>query len=133
MDTSLSKTSKPMLWAGRALSAVVVLFLLMDAVMKVLALPIVTATGAQLGWPADSARTLGFILLASTVLYVIPRTSVLGAILLTGYLGGAVATHMRVGSPLLTHILFGVYLAIMAWGGLYLRNPRLWALIPLQR
>jgi hypothetical protein len=76
---------------------------------------------------------LGILTLVSTVLYALPRTSVLGAILLTGYLGGAIATHLRIGSPLFTHILFGVYLGLMVWGGLYLRDERLRALLPLRR
>ena len=88
--------------------------------------------GSRLGWPADAnvARTLGIIGLISTALYALPRTSVLGAILLTGYLGGAIATNMRVGSPLFSHTLFSVYLGIILWGGLYLRDPRVRALIP---
>ena len=109
-------------------------FMLMDATMKLLALPIVVETGAQLGFAgADMARNLGVILLVCTMLYAVPRTTMLGAILLTGYLGGAVATHVRVGSPLFTHVLFGVYLGVLLWGGLYLRDGRLRALIPLAR
>ena len=77
------------------------------------------------------ARGLGTLLLVCTLFYLFPRTAVLGAILLTGYLGGAVATHVRVGSPLFSHVLFGVYLGVMMWGGLYLREPRLRALVPL--
>jgi hypothetical protein len=76
-------------------------------------------------------RTLGTLLLVPTLLYTWPRTALLGAILVTGYLGGAIATHLRIGSPLLTHTLFGVYLALMVWGGLWLRSPRLRALLPL--
>jgi hypothetical protein len=103
----------------------------MDATMKLLALPVVTEASAALGWPNDAgtARLLGALLLSITALYAIRRTSILGAILLTGYLGGAVATHARIGSPLFTHILFGVYLGVFAWGGLYLRNPKLRELI----
>lgn len=88
----------------------------------------------QLGWPndVDTARLLGLLTLGSTIVYAIPRTSVLGAILLTGYLGGAIATHVRIGSPLFTHILFGAYLGIMLWGGLWLRDPRLRALFPVR-
>jgi hypothetical protein len=93
----------------------------------------VLEAGAPLGFPgADMARGLGAVLLVCTVLYMVPQTAVLGAILLTGYLGGAVATHMRVGSPLFTHVLFGVYLGILLWGGLYLRDARLRALIPIR-
>ena len=84
-------------------------------------------------FPRTSRVTLGVIILVCTLLYAFPKTAVLGAILLTGLLGGTVATHLRVGSPIFTHTLFGVYLGLMAWGGLYLRDPRLRALIPLQR
>jgi hypothetical protein len=98
-------------------------------------LPIVAETSAQLGWPSDSATIylLGALLLGSTLLYAVPRTALLGAILLTGYLGGAVATHVRIGSPLFSHILFGVYIGILVWGGLWLRDPRVRALMPLRR
>jgi DoxX-like family len=82
---------------------------------------------------ANVARLLGVLAIVSTILYAIPRTSVLGAILLTGYLGGAIATQLRIGSPPFTHLLFGVYLGLMVWGGLYLRDERLRALIPLRR
>jgi hypothetical protein len=97
-------------------------------------LPVVAEASAQLGWPADrgTVTLLATLLLGSTLLYAIPRTSVLGAILLTGYLGGAVATHVRVGSPLFSHVLFGVYLGVIVWAGLWLRDPRLRALIPLR-
>lgn len=118
---------------GFVLSALVVLFLVMDLTMKFLALPIVIETNAQLGYGADLVLPLAIILTVCTVLYVIPQTAILGAILLTAYLGGAVATHVRVGSPLFSHILFGVYLGLFVWGGLYLRDPRLQALIPLRR
>ena len=99
--------------------------------MKLLALPVVTQASAALGWPDDAgtARMLGALLLSITALYAVRRTSILGAILLTGYLGGAVATHARIGSPLLTHTLFGVYLGVLAWAGLALRNPKLRNLI----
>lgn len=123
--------SNTQLWTGRVLSALVVLFLVMDFGMKLADLPIVTQTGLQLGWPAGTARELGMILAVCTVLYAYPRTAVLGAILLTGYLGGAVATHLRVGSPVFSHTLFGVYIGVMAWAGLWLRDPRLRALLPL--
>ncbi|MER8764174.1 MULTISPECIES: DoxX family protein [unclassified Mesorhizobium] len=123
------------LWAGRVLSAVVVLFMIFDGVIKLPPLEIVTQTMVQLGWPADAnvSRMLGTIGLVSTALYALPRTSVLGAILLTAYLGGAVATHVRIGSPLFSHILFGVYLGAVLWGGLYLRDPRVRALFPFSQ
>ena len=117
------------IWIGRALSALVILFLLMDAGMKLAALPVVIETNAQLGWPAHMARPLGVILLICTLLHAYPRTAVLGAALLTGYLGGAVATHVRIGDPLFSHILMPVYLGIFLWGGLYLRDARVRAAI----
>jgi hypothetical protein len=109
---------------GTALSAVAVAFLLFDSVGKLLEVaPVVDGT-TQLGYPEGIVRTLGVILLLCVVVHLIPRASVLGAILLTGYLGGAVATHVRVGSPLLTHVLFPVYVAALIWGGLLLRDAR---------
>jgi DoxX-like family len=121
--------------AGWALSILVIAFFLMDGGMKLALPPIVVETSAQLGWPADRGTVylLAALLLGSTLLYAIPRTAMLGAILLTGYLGGAVATHVRVGSPLFTHTLFGVYLGLFVWGGLWLRDPGIRALIPLRR
>ncbi|CCV04360.1 conserved membrane hypothetical protein [Mesorhizobium metallidurans STM 2683] len=135
---SISETaslSPRALWTGRVLSAVIVLFMVFDGVIKLPPLDVVTQTMVPLGWPADAnvARMLGVIGLISTALYALPRTSVPGAILLTAYLGGAIATNMRVGSPLLSHTLFGVYLGIILWGGLYLRDPRVRALIPFSR
>jgi hypothetical protein len=123
--------SKTALSAGLVLSGIVIAFLVMDATMKLLALPVVTQTSAAIGWPDDAgtARLLGALLLSITALYALPRTSILGAILLTGYLGGTVATHARISSPLFTHILFGVYLGVLAWAGLYLRNRKLRALL----
>jgi hypothetical protein len=120
-------------WAGWIMSGLSIAFLLMDSTMKLLALPIVLESGAPLGFAgADMARGLGAVLLGCTLLYVVPRTSVIGALLLTGYLGGAVATHVRVGSPLFSHVLFGVYLGVLLWGGLYLRVAELRKLIPLR-
>jgi hypothetical protein len=124
---SFAAPSKFTLRTGWVLSGLVIAFLLMDATMKLLALPVVAEASAALGWPDDAgtARLLGALLLSITVLYAVRRTSILGAILLTGYLGGAVATHARISSPLFTHILFGVYLGVLAWAGLYLRNQKL--------
>jgi DoxX-like family len=120
-------------WVGLILSGLVIVFLLLDGAMKLIPLDVVAETSAQLGLPAHLARPLGVITLACTILYAIPRTSVLGAILLTAYMGGAIATHVRVGSPLFSHVLFGVYLALFIWGGLYLRDERVRALIPFTR
>ena len=130
MDT---QTSKGALWTGRIMSGLVIVFLLVDGAIKLVPLDIVTETSAQLGLPATvaMARTLGILTIVSTLLYTIPRTSVLGAILLTGYLGGAIATHLRIGSPLFTHVLFGFYLGVLIWGGLWLRDERVRRLIPL--
>jgi hypothetical protein len=120
-------------WIGWTLSGLVIAFMLMDSTMKLLALRIVVETGATLGFPgADMARGLGIVLLVCTVLYAVPRTAVLGAILLTAYLGGSVATHVRVGSPLFSHVLFGVYLGILLWVGLWSRDTRMRALLPLR-
>lgn len=117
---------------GWVLSGLMIAFLVMDAAMKLLALPVVLETQAPLGFAgAATARGLGVLLLACTLLYAAPQTAVLGAILLTGYLGGSVAVHLRVGDPLFTHILFGVYLGLLLWLGLYLRDARLRALVPL--
>jgi len=118
---------------GWVMSGLAIAFMLMDATMKLLALPVVLQSSGELGFVgAPMARGLGVLLLICTLLYLAPRTAVIGAILLTGFLGGAVATHVRVGSPLFTHVLFGVYLGALLWGGLYLREPRLRALIPLR-
>ena len=119
------------LWAGRIISGLVVAFLAFDGAIKLIPLDIVTETSVQLGIPTHLARTLGILTLAGTLLYAVPHTSVLGAILLTGYLGGAIYVHISAGSPLFTHTLFGVYLGVLVWGGLWLRDRRLRALIPL--
>ena len=118
---------------GTALTVLVALFLTFDTVLKVLALAPAVKGTAELGYPAALVVWIGAIELACLVLYLIPRTSVLGALLLTGYLGGAVATHVRVESPLLTHTLFPLYVGAMLWGGLYLRERRLHALLPIRR
>ena len=132
-DAQLAPLSKGRLWTGRIMSALPALFLLVDGVGKLIKpAPVVEGT-VQLGYPESVLLGLGIVLLTCTVLYVIPRTAILGAILLTGYLGGAIATHVRVESPLFSHILFPVYLAVLIWGGLYLRDERLRALIPLRR
>jgi ABC-type transport system involved in cytochrome c biogenesis permease component len=132
-DTQSAPLSKGRLWTGRIMSALPALFLFIDGVGKLVKpAPVVEGT-VQLGYPESVLLGLGIVLLTCTVLYVIPRTAILGAILLTGYLGGAVATHVRVGSPLLSHILFPVYVAVLIWGGVYLRDERLRALIPVRR
>jgi DoxX-like protein len=116
-------------WIGRVLSGVAVLFLAMDAAMKVLQVPAAVEGTTKVGYPAGVILPLGIIQFICLAVYLIPRTRVLGAILWTGYLGGAVATHVRVGDPLFTHILFPVYVAALLWGGLCLRDARLRAVV----
>ncbi|WP_162914251.1 DoxX family protein [Taklimakanibacter lacteus] len=122
-------------WLGYILSGLVILFMIFDAAIKLVPIDAVIASSTALGLPATAgfARGLGMLALACTALYAFPRTSVLGAVLLTGYLGGAVATHVRVSSPVFSHVLFGVYLGILLWGGLYLRDERLRAIFPARR
>jgi hypothetical protein len=127
MRTSISIT------IGRILSGLAVLFLLFDSIGKLLQVqPVIDGT-LELGYPRTIVFTLGIILLTCIVAYVVPRTSALGAMLLTAYLGGAVATHVRVGNPLLSHVLFPTYLAAFLWAGLILRDARLRVLLPVRR
>jgi membrane protein DedA with SNARE-associated domain len=123
--------SRKALWAGRVLSGVAVLFLLFDAIGKLLRPAAVTEGTVQLGWPVDVILTLGVLQVICLITYLIPRTAILGAILWTGYLGGAVATHVRIDNPLFSHILFPVYIAALLWGGLWLRDRRVRALLPI--
>jgi O-antigen/teichoic acid export membrane protein len=119
---------------GRVMSGLLVAFLVFDGAIKMVPIAPVTETLMALGYSGDPtlARSIGVVTLACALLYAIPRTSVLGAILLTGLLGGAIATHLRVGSPVFSHLLFGVYLGLMAWGGLYLRSEAVRKMIPLR-
>jgi hypothetical protein len=127
--------SKPALWMGRVLSGIVILFMLFDGAIKLVPWPVVTESVDRIGYGSSEtlARTLGAITIACTVLYAIPPTSILGAILLTGYLGGAIASHLRIDSPLFSHVLFGFYIGLMVWGGLWLRDRSLRTLFPFQR
>jgi Na+/melibiose symporter-like transporter len=127
-----SPASRTSLWAGRILTALVVSFLLFDCTIKLMKLAPAVEGTVRLGYPVNLVAVIGIVLLACTALYVIPRTSILGAIFLTGYLGGAVASQLRIGEPLLSHVLFPIYFAALLWGGLYLREPRLRALFPLR-
>ena len=131
--SEVATPSRGKLMGSWALSGLVIVFLLFDGTIKLLNLPMVREATAQLGYPESTIPVMAALVLGCTVLYAIPRTSVLGAVLLTGYLGGAVATHLRHGDPLFSHILFPVYVGIMAWCGLYLREPRLQALLPLRK
>ena len=132
-DSQINPLSKKQQLFGRIMSAIPVLFLIMDSIPKILVLdPVVEAT-TQLGYPESVIPGIGTLLLICTILYTVPHTAFLGAILLTGYLGGAVATHVRIGNPLFSHVLFPVYLGILLWGGLYLRDMLLRAFIPLRK
>ena len=128
---TLSVTKRPL--AGSVLTALGALFLTFDTIIKVLALAPAVQGTVQLGYEAGAVIWIGAIELVCLVLYLIPRTAVLGALLLTGYLGGAVASHVRLGSPLFSHILFPIYIALLLWGGLYLRETRLRELVPFRR
>ena len=120
-----------MKYAGWALVGLSTLFLLMDGGMKLVGARVSVEATTQLGFSADQVRLLGLLLVASTLLYAVPATSVLGAILVTAYLGGAVAINLRHGTPLASHTLFGVYVGVLAWAGLYFTTPALRALLPL--
>ena len=127
-------SEKNMIWAGRALSGLFVLFMLGASVApKLFGVDAAREALEPLGWSADHLLMIGLMELAFVLLYLWPRTSMLGAILMTGLLGGAVAAHVRVDSPLFSHTLFGIYLGLFMWGGLWLRSPRLRALFPLVR
>ncbi len=120
------------IWTGRVLSTLAVLFLLFDAVGKLVQPKAVIDGTTQLGFPVSVILPLGIIQMVCLILYVIPRTSFLGALLWTGYLGGAIATHVRLGNPLFSHILFPTYVALLLWLGLWLRERRLRTLLPLR-
>ena len=128
-----NETSKKMLWTGRIFSVLVVLFLLMDSIIHIMNIPPVAAASVQLGLPSSMALTIGIIELMCLVLYIIPKTSVLGAILLTGYLGGAVATNLRASMPLFSHTLFPVYTGLFVWGGLFLRDKKVREIMPFKK
>jgi DoxX-like family len=125
--------SKTALRVSYFLSGFVVLFLLFDIIVKLVMAQVAVDANVQLGYPIDLLVPIGVIELICVVLYVMPRTSVLGALLLTGYLGGAIASQLRAGNPLFSHALFPIYVAAMVWGGLYLRDARLRQFLPLRR
>lgn len=124
-----TKSSKTALWTGWFLSGFCILFLLFDSVTKIMTVEQSVVATVELGYPEHTVFRIGMILLICTALYIIPKTSILGAVLLTAYLGGAVATHVRVENPLFSHTLFPVYVGIMVWAGLYLRHDKLRTLI----
>lgn len=128
-----TEISKGRLWTARIMSGIVILFMLMDSIGKFIKPPEVVDGTLELGYSEHHITLLGVLGLTSILIYVIPRTSVLGALLLTAYFGGAIAMHVRLDNPLFTHILFPVYLAVLAWGGIWLRNESLRQLIPLRK
>lgn len=132
MTSAQREGSSGQRWTGAVIAGLIAAFMLLDAAMKFLRPAQVAAAFVRSGWPLELSIPLGVILLTSTVLYLIPRTAVLGALLLTGYLGGAVATNMRLRSPLFSHTLFPVYFGVLLWLALWLREPRLRELIPLR-
>lgn len=130
-ETTITRSnSKGRIWASWIMSGLVILFMLFDSMFKFIQSAEVAQVTIDLGYQAHHIAVLGMLGLLSTLLYILPRTSALGAILLTGYFGGAVATHLRLDNPLFSHILFSVYLGILAWGGLWLRDERVRKLIP---
>lgn len=130
--TATTPTSRIQLWAGRTLTAIPALFMLMDGVGKILRPPAVLEPSLAMGFNAQDVLTLGIIQLACVAFFLVPRTAALGGILLTAYLGGAISIHVKLHNPLFTHILFPVYLGVMVWGGLYMRDSRVRALIPFR-
>lgn len=124
--------SKSRLWTGRIMSGIVILFMLMDCIMKFVKPKEVIDGTTLLGYQEHHIITLGVLGFISIVLYIIPQTAVLGALLLTGYFGGAIATHVRVDNPLFSHVLFPIYLSILMWGGLWLRSVYLQQLVPFR-
>lgn len=126
---STASVSKGKLWTARIMGGLVIAFMLMDSIFKLIPNDMVTAGAVELGYQAHHIPVMGVLGLTSILLFIIPRTQILGAILLTGYFGGAIATHLRLDNPLFSHILFPVYLAVLAWGSLWLKNETLRKLI----
>lgn len=134
MSTDIKGTfiPKAMFWTSWVLSGLFVAFMLFDSIIKIIGINAVDDAMRDLGYPQGLALGLGVLQLVLTLLYVIPRTSITGAVLLTGLFGGAMSSHVRLEHPLFSHVLFGVYLALFAWGGLYLRDARVRAVFPVR-
>lgn len=128
LDSTVT-VSKGKLWTSRIMGGLVILFMLMDSIFKLIPNEVVAASAGELGYQPHHIPVMGVLGFISIVLFTIPRTQILGAILLTGYFGGAIATHVRLDNPLFSHILFPVYLGILAWGSLWLKNETLRKLI----
>ncbi len=133
MQATKQANSTKALWTGRILSGIAIVFMLFDSVTKILRVDEVVKASAQFGYPISLLSTIGIILLGCLIVYVIPRTSVLGALLITGYLGGAVEANLRVGTPLFSNALFPVYFAVLVWGGLVLRDQQVREFISLRK
>lgn len=127
------KISATRLWIARSMGGFAVLFLFWDSIIKLIRESHAVEVTVQLGYPESSVVPIGIVEIFCLLLYVIPRTSIFGALLMTGYLGGAAATHARLGNPLFSHVLFSVYIAILLWGAIYLRDERLRRLIPFRK
>jgi hypothetical protein len=128
-ETTAPSVGRAAARTGYVLTALLTLFLLFDSVTKVMQLPMVVEATQQMGFPATSVPVIGGVLLACLALYLVPRTAVLGAVLLTGYLGGAVCAQLRIEAPLFSHTLFPIYVGIVAWVALYLRSAALRTLV----
>ena len=133
VTTEFAAPSKGQLWTGRILSGIAIAFLLFDAIIHLMKPQPVVAAFGQLGYPMSASATIGIIELVCVALYLIPSTAILGAVLLTGYLGGAIAAQLRIGAPVFSTMLFPIYVALFVWGGLYLRYPIVRTLIPARR
>ena len=129
----MSLNGKAAIWSGRALSALVIAFMVFDGGVTVIAFDFVTKGMAEFGFPVEYARPLGATMLICTLLYALPQTAVLGAILLTGFLGGTIVAHMPRPEPLAPHIVIALVMGALVWAGIWLRDPRLQALLPLRQ
>ena len=132
-DTSSVSVSEKKIIIGRIMSGIAVLFMLFDSITKILKTPQVMQASVKLGYPENTIPIIGLILLVLTIVYIIPRTSIFGAILLTGYLGGAVASNLRIMNPLFSNTLFPIYFAILVWGGIYLRDNFISQFVPFRK
>jgi hypothetical protein len=132
-DSRVARTSRRTLWAGRIITGIAVAFLVFDTVIKLVGIKAAVEGTVLLGYTPDQLPIIGMLEVVCLVLYLIPRTAPLGAVLWTGYLGGAIATHFRLHNPLLTHIIFPIYVAALLWGGLYLRDARVRAVLGKSR
>jgi hypothetical protein len=128
----MAQVSAGQLWTGRGIAGLLALFFLLDVTIKFIQPKPVAEAFVRSGWPIGLSVPLGVVLLVSTILFLIPRTAILGAILLTGYLGGAVASNLRLGNPLFSNTLFPVYFGVLVWGSLWLRDAKLRPLVPLR-